>query len=201
MEKFIEPTVDFLIDRLLASDPVAADLNRQYPGLDQALRNSLRPILQDDLDHRYPQYVTMLTELYASRLSTAEIGQVKIFLTGEVGQILLGVWADTLASHAAVTAQYNEPGNDGGPTQAQRSEGAKTALQRMSTRQLNDLKRFFESPAGQKFQASDLEKKAIEEKWIVDSASPDLVERVDRAMTAAAEAHIASAGADGSLTQ
>ena len=190
MGLFVEPTVDFLVKDLISSNSSAADLNKHYPGLDVAFRNVLRPILNEELSRRFPDYISVISDFYAQRMTTGELNQVRNFVTGETGQILIGIWSATMASHAAVAEQLAQ--NSGVPTSAQKAAGTEKAIQNLSPQQLREMESFSQSLAGQKFLSGNTERKEIEARWANEPPSPALWERIERELSAAADAHVAN---------
>lgn len=201
LKRYIDPTLDMMVQKIFASTAFLVKINQQNPGLDIAFRDTLRPFLEGHLEQIFPEYVTECSEFIVGRFSDAEIMDIKAFLAGEVGQAFLLASAETITPEVVFAERAAGDGMDNPIAKAERSKALEKLMRELTARQRLELEHFLRSPTGQKFLAALPEINEIQTRWANQPARPDIQDRMTEALNAAIEAHVAVAESKASSAQ
>ncbi len=161
----VEKFLDVSLKAMVRDDPGIAALERDYPGMVDAMRAAWRPVFLKAAAATLPLYRADLSKLYQDNLTTAEARQVLVFFQTPEFQAFTAAGRENM-DYRQTTKNLTD--NKDVTAQAMRSDmaeaGVKTAKQ-MSPLQRRKLMAFFASPVGKKMLALNPKKLAIETKW------------------------------------
>ena len=157
--------IDTMMTEMLRSDPAFAEMESDYPGLSQAMKTALRPIMLRVAFATLPLYRADLSQMYQDNLTTGEAREVTAMLrTPEWRRFREKALANT-DYKSTVGAMLREEDASIASAGADRRSTARRMADDLTPAELNAIKTFFSSPLGRKFAALNAKKQAIELKW------------------------------------
>jgi hypothetical protein len=196
----IDKLLDALFEQLIASTPEVAVLNETYPGMDKAWKDAMRPILVEEVQRTTPAYHQDLANFFAANLTANEINQIAAFYGSATGQALIDSVSEAVdfknvASEIAAEVEDEDTDISASSVNKDLKSASTAAVKTMSVKQRQEIARFSLSPAGRKFGKLIPQKQAIDLKWFNQEPSPEAIERIDREIPAALDAHVAKSEA------
>jgi Uncharacterized protein conserved in bacteria (DUF2059) len=193
----IDPLLDSLYEQLSQGDPDIAILEVNYPGIDKAWKDAMRPIMLDEMRLHMPGYRQELSEFFAANFTDKELDVLAAFYESATGQKLIDNVTGALsfknvAAEIATEIDDNENDVSSAALQKDVNFAATRALQGMTPEQKEEVGQFGLSAVGQKFAKFIPQKQAIDYKWFNVEPSDESLERIDREIAAALDAFIAS---------
>ena len=161
----VDKYLDASLKAMVRDDPAIAALERNYPGMIEAMRAAWRPVFFKAAAATLPLYRAELSQFYQDNLTIAEARQVLAFFQTPEFQAFIAMGRENM-DYRQTTKNLTDDKDVS--VQAVRSDlaaaGVKTAKQ-LSPIQRRKLMAFFSSPTGQKLLALNPKKLALEAKW------------------------------------
>ncbi len=182
---------------MFAQQPDLAALESAYPGVKQVFLSSLRPIIDDEMERIRPLYVADLAVLFGGKFNAAELKKLSAFWQSPPAQSVLRSAIQNV-DYAAISTEIVDQINkdeDIAISQAAVDKDMGRAISNttgsVGKAEQSAFLRFAMTPEGRKFLKLKEEKKAVDLKWMNAPTPPAVEKRIETAITAALERHIA----------
>lgn len=189
LDSAVESLLNAAVSELAKRDELV-ELEKDYPGLLDAFRDGLRPVMQAEVARAIPEYRASLVGLYSANLTAAEATEAARFMRGPAmtrfrAQVdknrTLSATVGDIAADRDVTASSLE---------SDMRRSTRAALAQLSPADVSAINRFYRSPLGTKITALDASKTANRLNFL-NRASPENQQRAETAVNEAMLAHIA----------
>lgn len=184
------PFAQATVATMLESEKGLADLNQQFPGLDQAMVDALQPLMRDAMLKTIPLYQEDLAHFYRKNLSVEVANTSADFWTSPSGKRALDEVTSLRSNNSVISSLVSQRN----PTTADLAADAKSSVGRyqaeVSERSKLALTVFYLTKAGKSLFALNPEKQKIDAKW-VGYSPPGMDKQIELAMMLAMTQHIA----------
>ena len=192
----IDPMLNSIYKQLLTSSPEISALDETYPGLGDAWKGAMRPIMIDEVRLNLPEYHAELAAFWQASFTAAELQQLITFWSSPTAQKLLNTASKSMSydNIAGEMAKEIEDENYDISKDSVKKDQKNMVAKAQKLLTFEDRKliaRFELSPVGQKFAKVLPEKQAIDLKWFNKDATEAGIKRIDTDVPAAMQAHIA----------
>lgn len=149
----------------LGKDPDMADFEREYPGVLDAFREALAPLMHSEVTKLTPLYRADLDALYRTNLDAIEAEQVLAFLRSSAFRNFRDKMISASDFHTTVRDAVKGRDISQEALAADTRTAALQASLQTDSADMKTMEAFLASPAGMKFKALNPEKFKIDHKW------------------------------------
>ncbi len=165
IESRLNQTLPTLVRQLIESDRELTIMEREFPGLSDAVVAAWRPIMVRAENEMIPQYRAEMADMYCRNFTLPELQEIAVFLQSPAFQALQKSTYQNLSLSRTADDIIDERDISAKSIRGDLADSGAKAAMELSPEQKRTVMTFMSSPLGRKMVGLTQEKLAIDTKW------------------------------------